>query len=112
MSLLELPVMGDLLFRLISEKFFTQVAPLTIWGKIGVESVTETHLRLSGEVAAMAILMTDGLGKGDLGMMTTFCSHNQTELEASEALTAFHQHGLSEPRVFMVRRYTNTPFIP
>ena len=49
MSLLELPVMGALQFRLISEKFFAQVSSLTIWGKTGVEYVTETSLRLDGE---------------------------------------------------------------
>ena len=50
MSLLELPVLGALQFRLIWEKFFAQVASPTIWGKMGVEFVTETGPRLSGEV--------------------------------------------------------------
>ena len=32
-------------------------------------------------------------------------------MEASEVLTTLHQHDSPEPSVFMVRRYTNTPFI-
>ena len=111
-SLLELPVMGTLQFRLISEKFFTQVSFPMIWGKTGVECVTETGLRLSGEATPMAILFTDGAGKGELGMVMNFCSHNQVKMETLEVLTAIQQHDSSEPRVFMIWRYTNTPFIP
>ena len=33
-------------------------------------------------------------------------------MEASEVLNALHQHDSPDPSVFMVRRYTNTPFIP
>ena len=60
----------------------------------------------------MAILITNGVGKGDLGMVTTFCSHNQTKMVVSEALAAFHQHDLPKPRVFAVRGYTNTLSFP
>ena len=60
----------------------------------------------------MAILITNGVGKGDLGMVTTFCSCNQVNMEASEALPTLHQHASPEPSVFMERRYTNIPFIP
>ena len=60
----------------------------------------------------MAILITNEVIKGDLGMVTTFCSHNQVKMEASEVLTTLHQHDSPEPSIFKVRRYTNTPFIP
>ena len=82
------------------------------WGKTREEYVTDTSPRLSGEATPMAILVTDGVGKGDLGMVMTFCSHNQVKMEASEVLTALHQCDSPEPRVFMIRRYTDTPFIP
>ena len=77
-----------------------------------MEYVTETSLRISSEAAPMVILITDGVGKGHLGMATTFCSHNQVKMEASEVLNALHQCDSPKPIVFMVRRYTNTPFIP
>ena len=60
----------------------------------------------------MAILITDGVGKGDLGMVTTFCSHNQVKMESLEVLATLHQCNSPEPSVFIVWRYTNTPFIP
>ena len=60
----------------------------------------------------MAILLTDGVIKGDLGMMTTFCSQNQVKMEALGVLDALHQCDSPEPSVFVVRRYTNTPYIP
>ena len=54
-----------------------------------MEYVTETGLRLSGEAASLVILITDGVGKGDLGMVTTFYSHNQVKMEASECSLPF-----------------------
>ena len=45
-------------------------------------------------------------------MLTTFCHHNQAKMETSEALSALHQHELPEPSMVVVRRYTNTPYIP
>ena len=45
-------------------------------------------------------------------MVTIFCSHNQVKMEASEVLTTLHLCNSPEPSIFMVRRYTNTPFIP
>ena len=74
--------------------------------------ITETGLRLSGEATPMGILITDGVGKGDLGMATTFCSHNQVKMEALEMLATLYQCDSPELSVFVVRRYTNSPFIP
>ena len=45
-------------------------------------------------------------------MVTTFCRHKQVKMEASEALTALHHCNSPEPSAFVVRRYTNIPFIP
>ena len=103
-SLLELPVVGALQFRLISEKFFAQVSSPMMWGKTRVECVTEAGLRLSGEATPMAILATDGIGKGNLGMVMTFCSYSQVKMEASEVLTTLHQCDSPEPRVFTLWR--------
>ena len=104
--------MDAIWFRLISEKFFTWVASPTIWGKTRVKYDTETSLRPSGEAAPMAILITDGVGKGDLGIVTTFCSHNQVKMEVFEMFATLHQYNPHESSVFMVRQYTNTLFIP
>ena len=44
--------------------------------------------------------------------MTTFCCHDQSKMEVSDALSVLCQHNLLEPSVVIVRRYTNTPYIP
>ena len=60
----------------------------------------------------MAILVTDGVGEGNLGMVATFYHHNQAKVEASQALSFLHQHDSLEPSVVVVRRYTNSPYVP
>ena len=67
---------------------------------------------MRGEAIPMEILVMDAVGGGNLGVVTTFCHHNQARVEASEALSALHQHDLPEPSVVVVRRYTNSPYIP
>ena len=60
----------------------------------------------------MAILITDSVGAGDLGMVMVFCHPNQAKIEACDALSTLHQCNLSEPSVVVVKRYSNTPYIP
>ena len=60
----------------------------------------------------MAILVTDEVGEGNLGMVTAFCHHNQAKMETSNALSVLHQCDLLEPSVVVVRRYTETPLYP
>ena len=71
-----------------------------------------TSLMINGEATPMGILITDGVGEGHLGMVTTFCYHNQIKMEASDGLFALHQCDLPKPSVVLVKRYTNTPYIP
>ena len=47
-----------------------------------------------------------------MGMVSTFCCHNQAKMEASDALSTLHQCNSPDPSVAVVRRYTNTPCIP
>ena len=63
--------------------------------------------RSEGEATPMVILFTDGVGEGNLGIGTTFCCHNQAKMEAS-----LHQCDSPEPSMVVMRRYTNTPYIP
>ena len=60
----------------------------------------------------MVILVPDGVGEVTLGMVTTFCHHDQAKVEASEVLCALSQHDLLEPSVVVVRRFTNSPYLP
>ena len=112
MSVREIPFMGTLQFRIISERLFAHLASPAMWGKAGVEFITNNNCNLSGEAVPMVILDMDGVGEGNLGMVTPFCCHNQAKVEAFKALSALCQCDSLEPSVVVVRRYTNSPYIP
>ena len=59
----------------------------------------------------MTILVMDG-GEGNLGMVTTFCYHDQAKVEAFKVISALHQCDSPEPSVVVVRRFTNLPYLP
>ena len=108
----KLPCLGDLSFRLISEGFFTCIASPDKWGKTGVEFVTLTGLQKSGGATNMVILITEGVGESDLGMVMVFCHPDQARIVACDALSTLCQHNSSDPNVVVVRRYSITPYIP
>ena len=108
----ELPCLGALWFRLISEGFFTHIASPDMWGKTGVGFVTLTALKKSGGTTNMAMFSTNGIGGRDLGMVMVFCHPDQARIKACNALSTLWQHDLSELSMVVVRRYSNTPYIP
>ena len=59
-------------------------------GKRGVEFITHTGHKFSGEATPIAILIMDGVEEGNLGKVTTFCCHDQAKMEASDALSTPH----------------------
>ena len=77
-----------------------------------MEFITNTSPSIIQEATPMAILITEGVGEENLGMVTVFCHHDQNKMEASDALSALHQSDSLEPSAVVVRRHTNTPFIP
>ena len=91
------------------QRGFSHLTSPAMWGTAGVEFITSNGQKLSEEAIPMAILVTGGLAEGNLGMVTTFCCHNQAKIEASNALSIFHQCNVLEPNVVVVRRYTKTP---
>ena len=104
--------MGAFQLSLILKRLFALIASPDTWGKTGVEFITCTSWKISGEATPTAILITDGVGKGNLGMVTTFCHHDQAKIEASDAFSNLHQHDPLDPSMVVVRRYTNTHYIP
>ena len=112
MSIRELPLMGALRFRVILERLFAHLIFPAMWGKAGVKFITNNGQKISGEAIPMVVLVTDGVGEGNLGMMTTFCHHDQAKMEASEALSALHQQDSPESCVVVVRRFTNSHYLP
>ena len=86
-SFQELPLLGTLQFRLISDRFFVHTASPTNWRKTGVEFMTNTSPRISREATPMVVLIADGVGKEHLGMVTVFYHHDQNKMEACDALS-------------------------
>ena len=62
---------------------------------MGVEFVTLTSPKKSAETTNTVILITNGVGESDLGLVTVFCHPDQARKEACDALSALYQHDLS-----------------
>ena len=99
-----LPCLGALQFRLVSEGFFAYIASSDNWGKAG----GIPHPNWSKDewgTTNKVILITNGMGERDLGMVTVFCHPNQAKMETCDALSALCQCDSSEPNMVVVRRY-------
>ena len=59
----------------------------SMWGKAGLEFITSTGQKISGEIIPMAALVTDGVEEGSQGMLSTFCHHDQAKVEPSEVFS-------------------------
>ena len=82
-SIRELPLMVNLWFRIVSERLFTHLTSPAMWGRAGVEFITTNVQMISGEASPVVILAIDGVGEGNLGMVTTFCHFNQAKVKVS-----------------------------
>ena len=59
---------------------FAHIASPSKWGKNRVEFVTLTSPKKSWETTRTVILVTDGVGESDLGMVTVFCHPDQARI--------------------------------
>ena len=62
--------MGAVQFRIILERPFACITSPAMWGKARIEFVTSSGQKISGEAIPVVILVTDGVGEGNLGMVT------------------------------------------
>ena len=60
----------------------------------------------------MAVLVTDGVEEGSLGMVTTFCHHDQAKVESSEVLSTLCQWVSPKPSIVVVKIFANSPYLP
>ena len=60
----------------------------------------------------MTILITDGVGKGKLGMVTIFCHSDQAKLEPLVMFPTLVQWDSHELAMVMMKIFTNSPYIP
>ena len=77
-----------------------------------MEFLTLTSPKRSGETTNLAICITNGVGEGELGMVTVFCHPHQAKIEACDALSVLYQCNSLESSVVVVRIYSNTAYIP
>ena len=111
-SIQELPCLGTLWFRLISEGCFACIASPNNWGKTRVECLILTSIKRSGETTKSLIVLSNGVGERVLGMVTVLCHPNWAKREACDSLSTLCQCDLSKLSMLVLRRYSNTPYIP
>ena len=65
MSIQDLTYWGTLHFCIVSEELFSQMVSPELWGQARVKFITNSGQKLtSEELVPMAILVTDGFGRG------------------------------------------------
>ena len=113
MSIQELLLLGGLHFQhYFREAFCLHIIPYNVGeGQNGIHHQQWPKNKLGSHLNS-DLGYRWGWGR-NLGMVTTCCHHDQSKMEASDALSALCQCNVSEPSVVVVRRrYTNTPYIP
>ena len=78
-------------FHMVLERLFYQLTSSVLWGKAGADFLTKVSRRaMSTEITLLAIIVTDGVGEGKLGMISVFCRTDQMKVEPpGELLTLF-----------------------
>ena len=60
----------------------------------------------------MVVLVTNGVEEGSLGMVTTFCHHDQAKVEQSEVFSTLLEQDSPEPSIVVVKIIANSPHLP
>ena len=108
-----LPYMCAVHFCVLLERHFTQLTSPALWGKAGADFIIYTSQRaVSAEIAPLAILVMGWVGKGKLGMITTFCRSDQAKVEPLDALLNLVHWDLPERGVVVVKVFTKLPLSP
>ena len=82
-----------------------------MWGQARVEFISGSSQKISAEIIPMAVLITNEVEEGSLGMLTTFCHHDQAKVESSEVLSTLHQWDSLRPSIVVVKIFTNFPHL-
>ena len=91
-SINELPCLSALHFRLVLKGLFAKLVMPKVWGQAWVDFTTHSGKMVrSEEIMPMAILVTDGVGEGKLGMVTLFCHSDKARVEPLVALPTLIQ---------------------
>ena len=66
---------------------------------------------MSAEITPLAILVMDGVGERQLGMITVFCRFDQAKVGPLDAPSTLVQWDSPEPGVVVVKVFTNSPHL-
>ena len=80
-STCKLPILGSLQFQIVSEWLFTCLSSPSMWEQARGDVIWSSSWKISGNIVPMAVLITNRVEEGSLGMMTTFCLHDQAKVE-------------------------------
>ena len=113
MSVHGLPYLHAINFCIVLERLFPPLTFSALWGKAGADFITKVGRRaMTTEITPLAILVTDGVGEGKLGMITAFCRTDQAKVERSDSLSTLVQRDSTKPGVVVVKAFTNSPHLP
>ena len=112
MSIHGLPHLCVIHFFSVSERLFIWLTSSALWGKAGANFITKAGRRAASiEIAPLAILVTDRVVEGNLGMITAFCRADQVEVEPLDALLTLAQSDSPKPGVVVMKVFTNSPHL-
>ena len=113
MSIDELPCLHAPYFCVLPEGLFAKLITPEVWDQAWVDFITSSSKKASsGEIVSMAILITDGVGEGKLGMMTIFCHSDLVKVEPSVMFLTLAQQYSHEPAVVVMNIFTSPTFFP
>ena len=101
--------------RVVSEGLFAKLITPKVWGQARVYFITHSGKKVrSEEIMPMAILITDGVGEGKLGMVTVFCYSDQAKMEPSVMvlLTLLFSRDSHELAMVVMKIFINSPYFP
>ena len=105
----QLPILGTLQFWIVSEQLFTFLSSPSIWGQARVDVISSSGQKISDEIVPMAVLITNGVEEGSLGMMVTFCHYAQAKVGSLEVISTLCQWESPKQSMVVVRIFTNSP---
>ena len=111
-SICKLPFLGTLQFWIVSERPFANLSSPSMWEQARVEFISDSGQKIGGEIEPMVVLRANGVEEGSLGMVTTFCCHDQAKVESSEVLSILHEQDSPELSVVVVKIFANSPYLP
>ena len=79
-------------------------------GQASVKLISECGQKINCEIFLLVVLITNRVEEGSLGMVTTFCCHDQSKVETSEVLSTLHQQNSPKWSVVVVKVFANFPY--